>query len=212
MSDNIFAEIYNRILSLLGQNAKDESKNTAVNRLRLVLMQDRTNLTPEIMNRMRTELIAVLSRYVELDKEALELNIGQEGEHMGLILSIPVIRAKDEAEIEQAIKEEEEAKKKAKEEDSEEQDSDTEETQESDETSEEETSDEEKEETSEETESEEETEDKEPVEEETSQDVTEETPKVEEETTQPEEIQTEAVKKSIPKIEKSKKNDNPSEE
>ena len=111
MSDNIFAEIYNRILSLFGQNVKDESKNTAVNRLRLVLMQDRTNLTPEIMNRMRTELIAVLSKYVELDKEALDLNIGQEGEQMALMLSIPVIRAKDEAEIEQALKEEEEAKK-----------------------------------------------------------------------------------------------------
>lgn len=106
MSDNIFAEIYNRILSLFGQNVKDESKNTAVNRLRLVLMQDRTNLTPEIMNRMRTELIAVLSKYVELDKEALDLNIGQEGEQMALMLSIPVIRAKDEAEIEEALKKE----------------------------------------------------------------------------------------------------------
>ena len=114
MSDNIFAEIYNRILSLFGQNVKDESKNTAVNRLRLVLMQDRTNLTPEIMNRMRSELIGVLSKYVELDKEALDLNIGQEGEQMALMLSIPVIRAKDEAEIEQALKEEEEAKKAQK--------------------------------------------------------------------------------------------------
>lgn len=119
MSDNIFAEIYNKILSLFGQNVKDESKNTAVNRLRLVLMQDRTNLTPEIMNRMRSELIAVLSKYVELDQEALDLNIGQEGEQMALMLSIPVIRAKDEAEIEQALKEEEEAKKAALEEDKE---------------------------------------------------------------------------------------------
>ena len=75
-------------------------------------MQDRTNLTPEIMNRMRTELIAVLSRYVELDKEALDLNIGQEGEQMALMLSIPVIRAKDEEEIKKAL-EEEDAKKEA---------------------------------------------------------------------------------------------------
>lgn len=113
MSENIFAEIYNKILGLFGQNTtKDESKNTAVNRLRLVLMQDRTNLTPEIMNRMRAELIEVLSKYVELDKEALDLNIGQEGEQMALMLSIPVIRAKDEAEIQEALKKEEEAKKK----------------------------------------------------------------------------------------------------
>ena len=110
MSDNIFADIYNKILSLFGQNVKDESKNTAVNRLRLVLMQDRTNLTPEIMHRMRTELIEVLSKYVELDKEALDLNFEQEGEQMALMLSIPVIRAKDEAEIEEALKKEDEAR------------------------------------------------------------------------------------------------------
>lgn len=111
MAENIFAEIYNKILGLFGQaEPKEDSKNTAVSRLRLVLMQDRTNLTPEIMHRMRKELIEVLSTYVELDKEALELNFEQEGEQMALMLSIPVVRAKDEAEIEAAIKEKEEAK------------------------------------------------------------------------------------------------------
>ncbi len=111
MAENIFAEIYNKILGLFGQaEPKEDSKNTAVSRLRLVLMQDRTNLTPEIMHRMRKELIEVLSTYVELDKEALELNFEQEREQMALMLSIPVVRAKDEAEIEAAIKEKEEAK------------------------------------------------------------------------------------------------------
>ncbi len=112
MSENIFTEIYNKILGLFGQNVqKDDSKDTAVNRLRLVLMQDRTNLTPEILHRMRSELIEVLSKYVELDKEALELNFEQEGEQMALMLSIPVVRAKDEAEIEEILKKEDEAKK-----------------------------------------------------------------------------------------------------
>ena len=197
MSDNIFAEIYNRILSLFGQNAKDESKNTAVNRLRLVLMQDRTNLTPEIMNRMRTELIAVLSRYVELDKEALDLNIGQEGEQMALMLSIPVIRAKDEAEIEQALKEEEEAKKAKDEADAE--DSEAEESEEN----AEETQDSSDEETSEDSEKPEEPKDETQAE----ADDEEITPApVEEWSAEPvEEMPTEAVKKTIPKIEKHKK-------
>lgn len=119
MSDNIFTEIYNKILGLFGQTVvKDESKNTAVNRLRLVLMQDRTNLTPEIMHRMRSELIEVLSKYVELDKEALELNFESEGEQMALMLSIPVLRAKDEGEIQETLKKEDEAKAKAEEADS----------------------------------------------------------------------------------------------
>ena len=200
MSDNIFAEIYNRILSLFGQNVKDESKNTAVNRLRLVLMQDRTNLTPEIMNRMRTELIAVLSKYVELDKEALDLNIGQEGEQMALMLSIPVIRAKDEAEIEEALKKEDEAK--AKEESEKDEDSDEEESEENTE----ETNDSSDEETSQDgEESEEETEEEA---EESPAEATDEEPTpapIEEWSAEPvEEIPTETVKNTIPKIKKHK--------
>ena len=112
MSENIFTEIYNKILSLFGQTEeKEESKNVAVNRLRVVLMQDRTNLTPEILQRMRAELVELLSKYLEMDKDALELNLEQDGEQMALMLSIPVIRAKDEDEIEAAIKEQENSEK-----------------------------------------------------------------------------------------------------
>ena len=69
-------------------------------------MQDRTNLTPELLQRMRRELVELLSKYVEMDKDALELNFDQEGNQMALMLSIPVIRAKDEAEIEEALRKE----------------------------------------------------------------------------------------------------------
>ena len=67
-------------------------------------MQDRTNLTPKVLEQMRSELIDLLSRYVELDKELLELNFEHEGDQVALMLSIPVIRAKDEDEIEKALK------------------------------------------------------------------------------------------------------------
>ena len=53
---------------------------------------------------MRGELIDLLSRYVELDKELLELNFEHEGDQVALMLSIPVIRAKDEEEIEATLK------------------------------------------------------------------------------------------------------------
>lgn len=115
MSENIFTELYNRVLSLFGQSAPKEenAKDVACNRLRVVLMQDRTNLTPELLQRMRKELVELLSKYVEMDKEALELNFEQEGEQMALMLSIPVVRAKDEAEIEEALKAEDDDSKEA---------------------------------------------------------------------------------------------------
>lgn len=111
MSENLLKEICNKVLSLFKQTEKEEenAKDVACNRLRVVLMQDRTNLTPELLQRMRRELIELLSKYVEMDKDALELNFDQEGDQMALMLSIPVIRAKDEKEIEEALKAEDEA-------------------------------------------------------------------------------------------------------
>lgn len=111
MSENLLKEICNKVLSLFKQTEKEEenAKDVACNRLRVVLMQDRTNLTPELLQRMRRELVELLSKYVEMDKDALELNFDQEGDQMALMLSIPVIRAKDEKEIEEALKVEDEA-------------------------------------------------------------------------------------------------------
>ena len=111
MSENLLKDICNKVLSLFKQTEKEEenAKDVACNRLRVVLMQDRTNLTPELLQRMRRELVELLSKYVEMDKDALELNFDQEGDQMALMLSIPVIRAKDEKEIEEALKAEDEA-------------------------------------------------------------------------------------------------------
>ena len=73
-------------------------------------MQDRTNLTPELMERMRREMVDLLSKYVEMDKDALELNLEQDGDQVALMLSIPVIRAKDEDEIKAALEAEDKQK------------------------------------------------------------------------------------------------------
>lgn len=121
MSENILKELCNKVLSLFKQTEteKENAKDVACNRLRVVLMQDRTNLTPELLQRMRKELVELLSRYVEMDKDALELNFDQEGDQMALMLSIPVIRAKDEKEIEKTLKAEDETKKSDEDSDSE---------------------------------------------------------------------------------------------
>ncbi len=109
MNENIFTNLYNKVLGFFRQTDKEENaKDIACNRLRVVLMQDRTNLTPELMERMRKELIELLSKYVEMDKEALELNLEQDGDQMALMLSIPVLRARDEEEIEAELAKEEE--------------------------------------------------------------------------------------------------------
>ena len=104
----ILQNLYNKVLGFFRQTDAEQeqvesAKDTACNRLRVVLMQDRTNLTPELMERMRKEMVELLSKYVEMDKEALELNLEQDGDQVALMLSIPVIRAKEEEEIKEAL-------------------------------------------------------------------------------------------------------------
>lgn len=115
----LLANLYNKVMGFFRQTEQEEvetAKDTACNRLRVVLMQDRTNLTPELMDRMRRELVELLSKYVEMDKEALDLSLEQDGDQVALMLSIPVIRAKDEDEIKAAL-EAENAEEEASEED-----------------------------------------------------------------------------------------------
>ena len=110
---DLFANLYNKVLSFFHQTETAEgeaSKNVACNRLKLVLMQDRTNLSPAIMDRMRHELIDLLSKYLELDRELLDLNFEQEDEQMALLLSCRVITAKHEDEIHAILKLEDEDK------------------------------------------------------------------------------------------------------
>ncbi len=102
----IFTDLYNTVAKFFRQSDEpvigEASKAVAANRLKLVLMQDRTNLTPKVLEQMRGEMIDLLSKYLEMDKDLLELNFEQEGDQVALMLSIPVIRAKDEDEIEAA--------------------------------------------------------------------------------------------------------------
>lgn len=113
----LFTDLYKKVLGFFQTQERSEAtenaKTVAVNRMKLVLMQDRTNLTPFLLEKMRGEMVAVLAKYVEMDQEALELNFEQEGDQMALMLSIPVIRAKDEEEIQAILDEEAKAKEEA---------------------------------------------------------------------------------------------------
>ena len=136
----ILTDIYNTVAKFFRpqdlQADEDASKSVAQNRLKLVLMQDRTNLTPKVLEQMRGEMIELLSKYLEMDKDMLELNFEQEGDQVALMLSIPVIRAKDEEEIEAALAEAEAKISSEEENDNEENEDDESEDEEDEETSE----------------------------------------------------------------------------
>lgn len=72
--------------------AAESARNNARNRLKLVLMHDRTQLSPALMEQMRDELVEVISKYVEIDKSALDLNLESESNTIALVANIPVLR------------------------------------------------------------------------------------------------------------------------
>lgn len=74
------------------------SKNDACNRLKLVLMHDRTKLSAETIEQMRKEMIDVISKYVEIDQEALNLHFESEGNTIALAANVPILKVRNSKE------------------------------------------------------------------------------------------------------------------
>jgi len=55
---------------------KKKSSNTAKDRLKLVLIHDRANTNTEVIEMMKAEIIQVINKYMIIDEEGLEINMG----------------------------------------------------------------------------------------------------------------------------------------
>jgi cell division topological specificity factor len=79
----------NRFLDrLLGRDPS--SAQQAKERMKLVLIHDRTDLTPSALDQLKDELIEVISRYIEIDPAAVDIQVSQEGREQRLIADIPL--------------------------------------------------------------------------------------------------------------------------
>ena len=67
------------------------SSVTAKERLRLVLMTDHLELAPEMIESMKRDLVDVISRYVEVDRERIEVNFEQQDRALAMLANIPII-------------------------------------------------------------------------------------------------------------------------
>ncbi len=66
------------------------SKDTARRRLQLVLMHDRLDLSPDMMDQMKREIWEVVSRYMVVEDEFLEFDIRRRDELVVLVSNIQV--------------------------------------------------------------------------------------------------------------------------
>lgn len=83
---------------------KKNSSDVAKDRLKLVLVSDRANCSPEVMEMIKNDIIKVISKYLEVDAEGLDIQITQtdiDGSSKGvpaLYANIPIKKLKQTSE------------------------------------------------------------------------------------------------------------------
>lgn len=104
----------------LGKSEKEtKSKDAAKERLHLVLMQDRANISADFLALMKQEIIEVIKKYIDVDENAIDVRLTNKSNDDGttgapvLYANIPIMSVKEEAKEEaRKIKTEHDTKKK----------------------------------------------------------------------------------------------------
>lgn len=69
---------------------RQPSGATAKERLRLVLMSDHLSLAPEMIDAMKRDLVDVISRYVEVDRDRIDVHFEQQDKALAMLANIPI--------------------------------------------------------------------------------------------------------------------------
>ncbi|HHV34527.1 MAG TPA: cell division topological specificity factor MinE [Syntrophomonadaceae bacterium] len=79
---------------IFGKDSLKSSKSVAQERLRLVLMHDRLDLSPQVLEELRCDLMDVIKDYMEIDENKMEINLEQDNKCVALVANIPVVKMK----------------------------------------------------------------------------------------------------------------------
>ena len=74
----------------MGLFARRHSAQSAKERLQLVLVHDRTDLTPLELEALKDDLLQTIARHVDFDPDAVQIGIERDGRSQRLIADIPL--------------------------------------------------------------------------------------------------------------------------
>jgi len=69
---------------------RKRSANSAKERLQLVLIHDRTDMTQVELEALRDDILTVISRHVDIDPNAVRIDVEREGREQRLVADIPL--------------------------------------------------------------------------------------------------------------------------
>ena len=99
------------------KKAQESSKDAAKERLHLVLMQDRANVSADFLELMKQEIIDVIKKYIEVDEKEIDVRLTNKENEDGtngapaLYANIPILNIKDEVRQTAKVKTKDEEKK-----------------------------------------------------------------------------------------------------
>lgn len=85
------------LMKIFGKSEK--TKDIARKRLQVVLIHDRANISPEVMEHLRDDIIKVISNYMEINKQDMEISLANDSDSVALVANIPVQKMKHDASI-----------------------------------------------------------------------------------------------------------------
>ncbi len=84
MLDGIFRKIF----------GKSDSKDVAKKRLKFALIYDKLEVTDDILDNLHRDIVEVVSRYFEIDKDAFKMEVRRSNDISALVVNTPIIAAR----------------------------------------------------------------------------------------------------------------------
>ena len=83
-------EFLRKLFRIRSKSSAKEAKGRLVS----VLIHDRTDISPQLLESLRVEMIALLKKYMDIDESNIEISLDHGSRAVSLVANVPVLRVK----------------------------------------------------------------------------------------------------------------------